>query len=173
MKVKCGDDEYPLEVHGESFHQPTLRALVHANGETIEGDRIQATFMVAVRREPTNRDDRNAVAVHDLAGGALGYVPRELAEEYSRAISVAEASCQICGLAHPWGRLIAGDWNTGIWLSLPDADELSARHGTHLRASALRNQRVKLRSSNYVVTHSNFPASLPFLTASTSHLASL
>ena len=39
LQVTCGED-FPLEVHGESFHEPTLRALVLAGDHEISGDRI-------------------------------------------------------------------------------------------------------------------------------------
>jgi hypothetical protein len=125
IEVSCGG-EFPLEVHGESFHQPTLRALADTHDPEVTGDRIQATFMVGIRREPSNPHDRNAVAVADLAGRQLGHVPVDLASAFSGALTASEARFRVCCQARAYGRRINGDWNIGIWLAVPDAEQLAA-----------------------------------------------
>jgi hypothetical protein len=125
MKVSCGD-EFPVEVHGESFHEPMLRALSDQAGAEIDGDRLRATFPVSLCREPDNTYDVNAVAVRSMSGEPLGYLPRELAGEYSAVLEVPEQRYQTCCDARAFGRLNGGEWNIGLWLALPDADQLAA-----------------------------------------------
>ena len=40
-------------------------------------------------REPDNRADANAVAVHNILGQRIGYLFRELAEEYAALLDLA------------------------------------------------------------------------------------
>jgi hypothetical protein len=124
IKVSCGG-EFPVEVRGESFHEPMLRALADQAGPEIDGERLRATFAVALRREPENVHDANADAVQSMSGEPLGYLPRELAGEYSAVLAVAQQRYQVCCDARAFGRLDGGGWNIGIWLALPDADQLS------------------------------------------------
>ena len=79
-----------------------------------------------VCREPANALDPNAVAVKALSGHPLGHIPRELAAGYSQALIDSESRCRVCCEAQAWGQLIDGDWNIGIWLSLPGSRELGA-----------------------------------------------
>jgi HIRAN domain len=123
IEVSCGG-EFPLEVHGESFHQPLLNALVQSHDPEVADDRIRATFMVGLAREATNPHDANAVAVIALNGDQLGHIPRELASEYSRALSPSERHLRVACKARAFGRRIGGNWNIGIWLAIPDADVL-------------------------------------------------
>jgi hypothetical protein len=125
IEVSCGG-EFELEVHGESFHQPLLRELVRRSDPEVADERIRATFKVALRREPENPRDPNAVAVLTLAGDALGHLPRELAAAYSKALTLTEQRYQVCCDAAARGRRIGRDWNIGIWLAMPDADQLVA-----------------------------------------------
>jgi hypothetical protein len=126
IEVSCGGD-FPLEVHGESFHQPILRTLVNAHEPEITDDRIRATFMVGLRREPNNAHDHNAVAVAALSGDQLvGHVPRELASAFSAALALSEERFRVCCHARRYGRRVSGSWNIRIWLAVPDADQLAA-----------------------------------------------
>jgi hypothetical protein len=133
IEVSCGG-EFPLEVRGESFHQPLLRELVKKALPEINEERIHATFKVALRREPENAFDSNAVAVLTLTGGALGHIPREVAAAYSGAMATTEGRFQLCCNAAAYGRRTGRDWNIGIWLAVPDADQL-----TILLAEAVSN----------------------------------
>jgi HIRAN domain. len=113
IKVACGDG-LPVEVRGESFHQPTLRALTNQAGPKIDDERLSATFVVALRREPENEYDANAVAVRSMSGEPLGHLARELAAGYSTALAVAERRYQVCCEAEafeqpPWPRMLAGN----------------------------------------------------------------
>jgi hypothetical protein len=120
------DDGYPLEVRGESFHQPAIRALVNAAGDReIDDDRLTANLAVSIRREPENPHDVNAVAVCSIKGEILGHLPREIAGEYSSALAIAEQHVQICCDARAYGRLHGKEWTIGIWLAVPDADQLA------------------------------------------------
>ena len=123
--MSCGG-EFPLEVHGESFHQAALRSLVQSHRPEIVDDRIIATFMVGLMREPTNPYDADAVAVFSLTGEQLGHVPRELAGACSRALLSSQQHCSVGCKARAYGRRIEGGWNIGIWLALPDAEDLAS-----------------------------------------------
>jgi hypothetical protein len=124
VEVSCGG-EHELEVHGESFHQPLIRALVDMSEPEINGDRIGATFIVAVCTEPKNTHDANAVAVRTLTGDALGHIPRDLARGYAEVLARAEQHFRICCSARAYGRRIGRDWNIGIWLAMPEAEPLA------------------------------------------------
>lgn len=120
------DDGFPLEVRGESFHQPAIRALVDAAGDReIDEDRLKASLVVSMRREPENPHDANAVAVCSIKGELLGHLPRELAAEYSSALAIADQHVQICCDARAYGRLHGREWTIGIWLAVPEADQLA------------------------------------------------
>ena len=105
IEVSCGG-EFPLEVHGESFHQAALRSLVQSHRPEIVDDRIIATFMVGLMREPTNPYDADAVAVVSLTGEQLGHVPRELAGACSRALLSSQQHCSVGCQARAYGRRI-------------------------------------------------------------------
>jgi hypothetical protein len=81
--------------------------------------------MVAFSREPKNPFDQNAVAVSTLSGDQLGHVPRELAGAFSEALGVCDTRFRVCCQARAYGRRVSGDWNIGIWLAIPDADQLA------------------------------------------------
>jgi len=125
IELSCGG-EYPLEVHGESFHQPVILALVNAHDPQIDGDRIRAEFLVGLAREPDNPHDANAVVVAALSGHALGHIPRDLAAGYSRALVTAGRHVRVACRARAYGRRIGRGWNIGIWLAMPDADDLNS-----------------------------------------------
>jgi len=55
---------FPVEVRGESFHQPALALLAKQAGPEIADERLSARFEVALSREPENEHDPNAVAVY-------------------------------------------------------------------------------------------------------------
>lgn len=121
------DDGFPLEVRGESFYQPAIQALVNAAGDRdIDHDRLTASLVVSIRREPENPHDANAVAVCSIKGKTLGHLPREMAGEYSSALAIADQHVQICCDARAYGRLHGKEWTIGIWLAVPDADQLAA-----------------------------------------------
>jgi hypothetical protein len=119
------DAGFPVEVRGESFHEPMLRALAEQAGAEIDGEQLRATFPVALRREPENEYDVNAVAVRSMSGEPLGHLAREVAGEYSVALAGAQQSVQVCCDAQAYGRPHGREWNIGIWLALPDAEELA------------------------------------------------
>jgi hypothetical protein len=120
------DDGCPLEVRGESFYQPTIRALVNASEDReIDDDRLTASLVVSIRREPQNPHDVNAVVVCSIDGKTLGHLPRELAGGYSSALAIAEQRVQVCCDARAYGRLHGREWMIGIWLAVPDADQLA------------------------------------------------
>jgi hypothetical protein len=48
------------------------------------------------------------------------------AGEYSAALAVEQPGYQVCCEARAFGQLRGGNWNIGIWLALPEADELAS-----------------------------------------------
>lgn len=75
-------DEFPFEVVGESHHREALIALLKKFGDAKAGTTAfqRVTAPAALVREPNNKFDKNAVAVH-VAGQLVGYVPRDAAAE--------------------------------------------------------------------------------------------
>jgi HIRAN domain len=125
VKVTYGGG-FPVEVRGESFHQPALALLAKQAGSEIAGDSLSARFEVALRREPENEWDPNAVAVDSMEGAPLGHLAREIAGEYSAALMAADGGYRVHCDAGAFGQLHGGKWNIGIWLALPDAPELTS-----------------------------------------------
>lgn len=68
-----------VSVVGESHYQPALKAA--AKGRAIRDLADAVPVDVVLAPEPTNRFDRNAVAVH-VQGRTVGYLPRDLAAQY-------------------------------------------------------------------------------------------
>lgn len=120
------DGVYPLEVRGESYREDAIARLVNAEGaEQTDDDRCRCELRVWLRREPTNPVDSNAVQVLSCQGELLGYLPRELAGDYSAALRVVEHRATVHCDACAYGRLINRQrWNYGIWLGMPDATRL-------------------------------------------------
>ena len=123
--LSCNGD-YQLEVRGESYREDAIRRLVDVSGaEQLASDRCRCELEVCLRREPTNPVDPNAVQVLSCSGELLGYIARERAPDYSRVLRSVETRALIHCRACAYGRLINGRrWNFGIWLGVPDADEL-------------------------------------------------
>lgn len=67
-----------FNVVGESFHSREIRALMRGVGNNAE----EVTVPVRLIREPTNRHDPNAIAVHSRTG-ALGHLSRDDAARYA------------------------------------------------------------------------------------------
>jgi hypothetical protein len=73
-----------VAVVGESQHQETLRGLA-VLFDTI--GRSARNFDATLKPEPENPYDANAVAVTTADGTKVGYLPRDLAKQFHRAIS--------------------------------------------------------------------------------------
>lgn len=82
-----GHSYFPQEVVGESHYGMHLNKVA---GREPEGER---EVFAELRREPSNRHDRNAVQVL-IDGGVVGYLPREDAPSYQPELTVLEG----------WGR---------------------------------------------------------------------
>jgi collagen type III alpha len=84
-----GQRGYPhADIAGESHHAAAIRGLF---GDDFKPDGTEITVTGTLEPEPTNRHDRNAVAVR--AGGALlGYLPRDDAAQYAPVLSALTAS---------------------------------------------------------------------------------
>ena len=123
--VPC-EPGFPLEVRGESYRQAAIARLVEACGpEQTAHDRCRCEIRVQLRREPGNPVDPNAVQVLSLADELLGYLPRELAGEYSRVLRLVDGRLIVRCDGCAYGRLHRGDgWNFGIWLGVPSAAQL-------------------------------------------------
>jgi hypothetical protein len=87
-----------LAIVGESHRQDTLRAvsrqttdaspyreeLVDYAAEVAEDEPDRRWFRAVLVREPDNPHDPDAIAVHALGGGLLGYLKREDAQRYAQ-----------------------------------------------------------------------------------------
>ena len=117
-EISCGD--FHLEIVGESNYQDELQRI--AAGRTEKRERVE--FKVVLVPEPDNRYDKNAVAVYAVGGGVVGYLSRELAEEYQHAINSFIGATK----SHPsCNAVMAGGYgekrSIGVWLDL-DTDAL-------------------------------------------------
>lgn len=86
-----------VDVAGETFHQADLDQIFHPGPEPEISD-VPATL----RRAPRNRYDSNAVEVR-IQGRLAGYIPRELAAEWSSYLAPLEAAGRVVSCqAHVW-----------------------------------------------------------------------
>jgi hypothetical protein len=81
------EDEFLFEVVGESHHRAALIALLKKWGDAKAGKNVfqRAFAPAALVREPNNKFDKNAVAVH-VDGQLVGYVPRDAAAELAAVL---------------------------------------------------------------------------------------
>lgn len=101
----------------------------------IDDDRCRCEIRAWLRREPDNAADANAVRVLSGAGNLLGYLPRELAGEYSQALQTVDKRCRVHCEACAFGRRTPDRrWNYGVWLGISDATQLAEA----LRATTLK-----------------------------------
>ena len=77
-------DSY-FAVHGESFHQGNIEALLATCAPHPDEDDRPACD-VLLRAEPTNPVDPNAIAVHATTGH-VGYLPRDVAPDFGRVFA--------------------------------------------------------------------------------------
>lgn len=79
-----GNDQFELEVVGESYYQNNLQKICGPRKEEGENQILDATLFM----EDNNPHDRQAVKVVIL-GLTVGYLRREVAPEYRRALRTA------------------------------------------------------------------------------------
>jgi hypothetical protein len=109
-----GSGWFGQEVVGESHYFPALRSLA---GATSTGERETTAHL---RREPSNRHDRNAVQVL-IDGRLVGYLPRESAAEYGPSLQRVEQSAKVAQCrARVWWRRGPGDFMASVSLDLAD-----------------------------------------------------
>ena len=77
-----------VEVAGESHYPEAIRA---ALGSDVKADGSETTVTVRLLPEPTNKHDRNAVAVWSDFG-KVGYLPRPEAKRYAGVLSSLAAN---------------------------------------------------------------------------------
>ncbi|HEX7304360.1 HIRAN domain-containing protein [Lentzea sp.] len=113
-----GKGWFGQEVVGESHYFQDLRRLA---GKASTGER---ETIAQLRREPSNRHDRNAVQVL-VDGRLVGYLPRESAAEYATSLKLLEKSNRIpeCR-ARLWWRRGPGDFIASVSLDLADPELL-------------------------------------------------
>ncbi|GLY49703.1 HIRAN domain-containing protein [Lentzea sp. NBRC 102530] len=101
------------EVVGESHYFEELRGLA-GKGSTGEKE-----MTARLRREPSNRHDRNAVLVL-IDENPVGYLPREVAAEYAPVLTMLERSGKVgeCRARLWWRR--GGDFMASVSLDLAD-----------------------------------------------------
>jgi hypothetical protein len=125
-----------VEVVGESHRQQALDRVARdatgpepylaelkgrARSRARNPDRVW--FRAALLREPTNRHDENAIAVHATGVGLIGYLDRETALDYAPVFE--ELARQGYSVGACPARLIGGgpgrSWGVILCLSSPDA----------------------------------------------------
>ena len=94
-----------IEASGETHHMREIKAVFAAAGRTIADRGSTLNDQVAVLvPEPTNDYDDNAVAVV-IAGGVVGYLPRDMAAEYFPALHRLAGHGQLAsGKARVWAK---------------------------------------------------------------------
>ncbi|MFJ5988859.1 HIRAN domain-containing protein [Lentzea sp. NPDC092896] len=108
------------EVVGESHYFKELRGLA---GATTTGER---EMVAQLRREPSNRHDRNAVQVL-IERRVVGYLPRESAAEYAIPLQSVERAGKVAQCrARVWWRRGPGDFIASVSLDLADPAVLFA-----------------------------------------------
>ena len=65
--------------------------MTHGNRQKLVA-KLREGDPLTLRREPRNKHDRNAVAVHDRRGRHLGYLSAELAEDVAPRLDAGEAA---------------------------------------------------------------------------------
>ena len=84
VRIPLSDDDFETEVVGESFRQSELAAL---DARVSIDNQGRKTFVAALRADPNNAHDKNAVAVLAVDNGDhLGYLSRDLAPIYHSAL---------------------------------------------------------------------------------------
>lgn len=84
----AGGRGWVTPVVGESHYQEELGRQYRANG----GSEHDVKVIAVLQPEPGNPFDPNAVAVH-VGGDLVGYLPRDLAAEYSQVMGQTGGSC--------------------------------------------------------------------------------
>jgi hypothetical protein len=127
MVIAAGDT-FETEVRGESHYQDAITACVDAFVIEQSSDlACHAEFDARLVREPENRHDANAIAVTSIGARTLGYLPRELAVDFAPTFDLIGGLAAVQCRARAYGRRDgpSGSWNFGIWLDLPDPDDLA------------------------------------------------
>jgi hypothetical protein len=102
------------EVVGESHYFTALRGLA---GAASTGER---EMVAQLRREPSNRHDRNAVQVL-IEGKVVGYLPRESAVDYVTPLEMVERAGKVAQCrARVWWRRGPGDFIASVSLDLAE-----------------------------------------------------
>ena len=126
--VAC-DGEFAMEVRGESNYQDAIRECVGAADlEQTADDACHCEFRVRMAREPDNPHDVNAVAVTSASGRTLGYLAREIAQDYAPELDQLAPVAAVWCPARAYGRreYPTDPWRFGVWLDLPDASDFAA-----------------------------------------------
>jgi hypothetical protein len=110
-----------LEVVGESFHQPVLWHLAHAN----VGDKVRCNIAAVLVPEPDNQHDPNAIAVH-IDGQIIGHLPRAIARQYLPGVrhlmTTRGGYAALRGVIVGGGYWADGPGLLGVWLEHDPAD---------------------------------------------------
>lgn len=154
MEISAGGG-FEIEVVGESHYQREIRECVRA-GFDYEESELKASVGFAVRlvREPRNQHDANAIAVSSIAGTTLGYLERELAADFAPTLDELGDAVRVQCPARAFGRRDdkKAPWNFGLWLDLPDPDDLEVALGdlsdTQVREMAQDGGLVRYRDDD-------------------------
>lgn len=118
-----GPGYFDIEVAGESHYQRHLSKV--CGPRCKEGERKEVRAQLALEND--NQFDNMAVKVM-IQGGLVGYLPRETARDFRRALVAGDLT------AHPvfeCPAIIRGGWDKGdgdighygVWLDLPQDDD--------------------------------------------------
>ncbi|HUR87181.1 MAG TPA: HIRAN domain-containing protein [Solirubrobacteraceae bacterium] len=94
--------------------------------EALQSDDVSPGATLALRRDPGNEHDPNAVAVHAAGGSQVGWVPREVAARVAAGLDAGE----------PWTAVVLRerrrsprDPRTGLTMLLAPAEGITMREG--------------------------------------------
>lgn len=99
---EAGTGRFYMEIVGESYRQPALRKALKAARDI--DDRGRPMLPVLVECEPTNKHDAMACRVVTLAGVHIGYLSRERAFKFHKAIAKVGGAVRCSAVLERWVR---------------------------------------------------------------------
>ena len=125
--------DYAVAVVGESHYMSALKR-AKRSAEDEDGKSVVTAVLL---REPDNRFDKNAIKVSVLTDGtlkAVGHLARETALEYRDAVDLWEQKGFFVSCKAALFGGYAEKPNIGVWLDLPDPEEIGAGYAKQFPA---------------------------------------
>lgn len=113
------------EVAGRGLITCSVAGAAAHHDEVLQSEAAAPGSALALRREPGNPHDPNAIAVDTPAGDRLGFVPREDAEALAARL---DAGLPHCALVLRERRASPRDPRTGVTMLVAPAAEVRLRH---------------------------------------------